>query len=127
MIGTRVMDLNIVAKKTGDDPSHSPHIDSYLNRQFDNCDATLDSLLNFEGKPSGLPVDFKEVARLVLQSPNKSLKKVYIDDSNGLKNPPKAAIALKEFLGTRMYHILSNSYRFYSKCHENAAIRYFKE
>ena len=122
-IGTRVMDLDNIAKKTGDDPSPS-HIGSYLNSKVKDCETTLKSLFNFKGRPSGL--DFKEVARLILLSPSKSVEMVDIDENNELVNPPLAATVLKQFHGM-LYHIPSNSYRFYSKCHEIAANRYLNK
>ena len=82
-----------------------------------DCKSTLIGLFSHEGKPSG--VIFQEAARLILKSPTKSVD-LELFKNTDLSSPAGAAIVLKQFHGL-LFHIPSQSYRFYSKCHETAA------
>jgi energy-coupling factor transporter ATP-binding protein EcfA2 len=114
-IGTRVSDLEFIAAKT---KSNAGLIDSYISNKISECESTLSALFEYDGKPSG--ADFMEAARLILKSPTKSVKSASLKN-NGLRSPRNAAIVLKQKDHGLLFHIPSQSYRFYSKCHETAA------
>jgi hypothetical protein len=94
-----------------------PHrIDEYIENRLAECTGVLSSFFD-SGDKEGM--DFEWLVTTVLNSPNRSVKG--IDLPNKYRHVPSVADHLKRHHAL-LYHTPTQSYRFYSRCMEAAAV-----
>jgi energy-coupling factor transporter ATP-binding protein EcfA2 len=115
-IGTRPIDLISLFEAIKYRLFDLNSLDDYLTTQISHCDTILRELF-VAGDRIGM--DFKTLVKEILSSKHKSVKLSSLPESE-LQIAKNVAVIIKEHHAL-MFHYPTDSYRFYSKCMENAA------